>query len=288
MQINAEVWFEESTNSTIFEWIVPWLTAFPENEAVEGWEWPDGATVTLTIDNAPGLEWQGVAAVTTWGDPRTYVRFDFTDLYDLQVGDVVTLTDNVTVSQHTVKMLSVTEVNANKDKIHGRAERNETVYVWPHEFDQVATVQVTAGKNGKWLADFAGLFDLVPGVAGRSQVLDEEGNATAVDWYTHPRYTGHWRAVDTVDQSNMHMIISGSSNNRYQLIWLDDYWSVCGGRPGIGHGMGTPDPGGFLRVDWVVKCRGAGDWQGQIDYWMDIVTRTLWDGSNTWYLVTGQ
>ena len=32
---------------------VPWLIAFPENDAVEGWEWPEGATVYLTINNAP-------------------------------------------------------------------------------------------------------------------------------------------------------------------------------------------------------------------------------------------
>lgn len=37
-------------------------------------------------------------------------------------------------------------------------------------------------KNGVWLADFSGLFDLVPGTGGRSQIQDEFSNATAVDW----------------------------------------------------------------------------------------------------------
>ena len=89
MQGAVEVWFDEFNDSTIFNWNVPSLTAFPENDAVEGWEWPEGATVTLTIDNASGLQWGGVAEVLSEADPRTFVRIEFGDQYNLQVGDVV-------------------------------------------------------------------------------------------------------------------------------------------------------------------------------------------------------
>ena len=280
----------EGGNATAVDWWVPnlFLIAFPENEAVEGWEWPEGATVYLTIDNAPGLEWSGTVAVTTWGDPRTYVRFDFADAYDLKVGDIVTLADGMTVRQHTVKTLFVTDVDADKDEISGKAAGDETVYVWPHGawFEPLHTT--THSITGNWQVDFTDVpFDLAPGMSGRSQILDEAGNATAVDWYAHPRYTGHWRAVDSYDQSNMQLTISGGGNNQYQLTWTDDYWSACGG-PGIGLGNGTLNSGGFLRVDWVIKCREAVVWQGQFDYFLDIATGTLWDGANTWYLVGGQ
>jgi len=171
----------------------PWLIAFPENDAVEGWEWPEGATVYLTIDNAPGLEWSGIAAVTTWGDPRTYVRFDFADAYDLKVGDIAMLTDGMTVRQHTVKSLFVTDVDADKDEISGKAGGDETVYVWPHGawFEPLHTTAHSI--TGNWQVDFTDVpFDLAPGMSGRSQILDEAGNATAVDWYAQPRYTGHF------------------------------------------------------------------------------------------------
>jgi hypothetical protein len=172
-------------NATAVDWCAPkpWLIAFPENEAVEGWEWPDGATITLTIDNAPGLAWQGVSAVTTWGDPRTYVRFDFWEEYDLQTGDLVTLSDGTTVRTHTVQNLSVSDVNADSDTVSGIANAGAVVRVWPHGHDQTATLQITTGADGAWTADFATVgFNLVPGIGGRSEVGDEAGNKTAVDW----------------------------------------------------------------------------------------------------------
>lgn len=159
----------------------PWLIAFPENEAVEAWEWPEGATVYLTIDNAPGLEWHGTAAATPWGDPRTYVRFDFPNEYNLQPGDVVTVTDTVTVLRHEVQNLSVTNVDSDADTVTGMAEAGETVQVWPHEGGDLR-VEATASEDGVWVANFAGLFEIVPGTGGRSWIMDSLGSATAVDW----------------------------------------------------------------------------------------------------------
>jgi Tol biopolymer transport system component/regulation of enolase protein 1 (concanavalin A-like superfamily) len=161
----------------------PWMIAFPENEAVEGWEWPEGSTVYLTIDNAPPeMSWEGTAEVTTWGDPRTYVRFEFGGDYDLQIGDVVTLTDNNTWRSHQVQNLSVSAVDSSTETVAGEADPDALVSVWPHGYDQIATVQVNAGEYGSWVADFNGLFDLSLGTGGRSQIQDVNGNATAVDW----------------------------------------------------------------------------------------------------------
>lgn len=174
--------FDSDLDYTWYDWGVPWLIAFPENEAVEGWEWPNGATIYLTIDKAPeGFVQEGIAAVTTWGDPRTYVRFDFADAYDLKIGDVVTLTDGFTTITHTVQNLSVYALDATNDIIHGSADPGTTIQLWPHGFDQTAFVEAWTGDDGTWHAVFSGLFDLVVGSAGRSQILID-GNATAVDW----------------------------------------------------------------------------------------------------------
>jgi hypothetical protein len=171
----------------------PWLAAFPENEAVEAWEWPDGASVHLAIDDpatpaSPDLERDGVMAVTPWGDPRTYVRFDFAGAYDLKVGDVVSITDGVTPRQHTVLELDISGVDAVADTVAGTAYIGATVQVWPHGHDQYATLYVTA-TDGTWLADFSGLFNLVAGTGGRSQIVDLSGSATVVDWNApNPRF----------------------------------------------------------------------------------------------------
>jgi len=180
---------DEDGDSTMFGMNVknPFIIAFPENDAVEGWEWPDGTTVYLTIDDltteqSPDFAREGVMAVTTWGDPRTYIRFDFAEEYDLKVGDVVTITDGVTPRTHVVLNLSLTAINPTTDTITGQADPGANVVLWPHEFDQVATVYAKAGLDGVWTANFTGLFDLVAGTGGRLQILDEAGNATAVDW----------------------------------------------------------------------------------------------------------
>ena len=188
MDGRAEIRDEEYGNATAVDWHAPkpWLIAFPEYEAVEGWEWPDGKEVTLTIDNASGFEMKGTAHVTDWGDPRTYVRFEFggEDGYDLQIGDTVTLTgEDGTIRSHIVQNLSVTDVNADADTISGTADSSVAVTLWPHGYDQIATVQTTTGEDDTWLADFTEVgFNLVPGIGGRSTVSGPSGNWTAVDW----------------------------------------------------------------------------------------------------------
>ena len=163
------------------------LIALPEDEAVEGWEWPEGAVVHLAIDDpttaaSPDFEQDGIMAVTTWGDPSIYVRFDFAGIYDLKARDIVMVTDGATGRTHLVRNLSVMAVDAASDTVAGTADTGAVIQVWPHGFDPIATVQVTAGADGAWLADFAGVFDLAAGTGGRSRILDEVGNATAVNW----------------------------------------------------------------------------------------------------------
>jgi hypothetical protein len=187
----------------------PSLIAFPENDAVEAWEWPDGASVYLTIDNAPeDFVREGTAEVTSWGDPRTYIRFDFAgeDGYDLQVGDMVTLTDQFGQSAtHTVQSLSVTEVNEDTDTVAGIADIDAVVQIWPHGYDQDFFIEDTA-EDGTWFADFGSLgFHTIEETGGRAQVVIN-GNATAVNWNVpepppNPHFTvfPEWEFFDGLD-----------------------------------------------------------------------------------------
>jgi hypothetical protein len=240
-------------NATAVDWCAPkpWLIAFPENEAVEGWEWPEGATVTLSIDNAPaGFERSGIAEVTTWGDPRTYVRFDFWEEYNLQVGDVVTLTDGTITRTHTVQNLSVADVNADSDTLSGMADPGVVVTMWPHGYDQIATLQTTAGEDGAWTGEFASVgFNLVPGIGGRSEVGDEFGNWTAVDWGV---YMDGWQqindsgfgdaqkiAVPVLEVFQGHLYASAGRGINGAEVWRlgnDGQWSQVS-EPGFGNDL---------------------------------------------------
>lgn len=268
-----------------------WFTAFPAQDVVEGWNWPLSANIHLTIDDpatteiSPDYEQEETVAFTPWGSSDLWVWFEFGDEYDLKPGDVVTLTDGTTERTHTVRNLSITSIASEQNTVIGTSDASESIYLWSWEDPQGLRVQTTANNMGVWRADFDDVgFDLLPGFHVRAEVWDENGNDTAADLYVHPTYTGLWRTVDSYDQSNMQMTISGGGNNQYQLTWTDDYWSSCNGRS-VGHGIGTPDLGGGLLVDWVIECRGDVVWEGQINYFMDIAAGTLSDGANTWYLV---
>ncbi len=89
-------------------------------------------------------------------------------------------TDGDTTLTHIVKNLGVTEVNAEEDTISGTANSGVVVNVWPHETGQ--QIQVTAGNSGNWQVDFTDIFDIKPNDCGRSEIRDELGLSTAVDW----------------------------------------------------------------------------------------------------------
>ena len=216
----------------------PWLIAFPENEAVEGWEWPAGNTVYLNINNAPqGFIRSGAADVTPWGDPRTYVRFDFADSYDLKTGDVVTLTDNITTITYTVQNLSVTTVDATAETISGSADPGVVVQLWPHGYNPPDLVEATTTDQGTWLADFHTVgFDLVAGTGGRSQILNGL-NATAVDWnIPSPSLRAHpvWESVDGWYwplSANLHLTIDDPNTLISPDLEMDEIVNVVSDPP---------------------------------------------------------
>jgi len=271
-----------------------WFTAFPEQDVIEGWDWPFGTNLHLLIDdpdtdNPVDYEQYETVLFAPWGSNQLWVWFEFPDKYNLKPGDVVTLTDGITERTHVVQNLSITAIAAEQNTVTGTSDANGNVTLWSWEDPQGNRLQTTANNIGAWRADFDDIgFDLLPSYHVRAEVWDDAGNDTAVDWYVHPSYTGLWRAVDVYDNSNMQMTVSGFGNHHYQLTWTDDYWSICGGRGGIGLGTGYHDPGGFLRVNWVIKCRGVVVWENQLDYWLDMETGTLWDGDNAWYPVGGR
>ena len=190
-----------ATGSALAQVEYPWMIAFPENNAVEGWEWPEDAIVYLTIDNAPeGFIKEGISEVTSWGDPRTWVRFEFWEDYDLQVGDKVTLTDEFgTSTTHQVQPLSITAVDVKLDTVAGTADVGAQLQVWIHGQED-PPVEVTVAGDRTWLASLGG--DITFGTGGRSWVITEGGNATAVDWYVpNPHFTvfPEWEWYDGYD-----------------------------------------------------------------------------------------
>lgn len=71
-------------------------------------------------------------------------------------------------------------------------------------------------------------------------------------------HRGMWTATD-IDGSNLKLLIVGGGRGTYRLIWLDDYWSICDGDPGLGRGTGTVDASdaNVLHVTLSFYCTGT-------------------------------
>jgi len=154
-----------------------WFSVFPEWEYVEGWNWPMGATVTASVEGKPECAATGLSGHPEWDPQAIFVSMTFPEGCDVEAGNEVTLTDGMTTLTHTVQKLAVTEVDELADTVTGTADPGGQVHVWAHGYDEVL---VSADANGTWTAALS--VDLVEGMCGRSEIRDDNGNATAVDW----------------------------------------------------------------------------------------------------------
>jgi hypothetical protein len=170
----ATQWDEDGDGTSIdFQVPNPRFVVFPEWEWFDGLDWPDGETVTITVEGKP----ECTTTKESWGG---FFNGSFGEGCDVVVDNVVTFTDGETVRTHTVRNLAITSVDEVANTVAGTADTGEVVYAWVHSYGYDQVLQVA---DGAWLADFgsAGL-DLVGGMSGRAEIRDEFGNATAVDW----------------------------------------------------------------------------------------------------------
>jgi Tol biopolymer transport system component len=172
--------FDADGDATSVDWYIPnpHFTVFPEWEWFDGMDWPDGATVSISVTGKP----ECAAVAESWGG---FFNGGFPGGCDVAVHDVVIFDDGRTTREHTVRNLSITGVDKAENTVAGTADPGAVVHVWVHEIG--GDLHPTAGEDGDWLADFDdSSVDLVEGMCGRTEIRDEVGNATAVDWCVPP------------------------------------------------------------------------------------------------------
>jgi phosphonate transport system substrate-binding protein len=170
----------------------PRIQARPEEDAIEGWEWPEGnGSVLLSVDYFDEETSQIVTYTATgdawpppWEDPNTYVRFDLP--FDLQVGDMITMSSGATVKEHIVTNLTVTLVDPATNTVTGTADAGAYIQVWPHDAGecwQDLTVQDTGSNPESWSVDFTDCYEIVPGSNGAATQPDNDGDETWIEWW---------------------------------------------------------------------------------------------------------
>ncbi len=143
------------------------------------WQWPVGATLTVTIDDpattaSPDFQSTVTAFEAQEGTSGFGQEFD----YVTKPGDVCVVTDGTTTKTLIVPAITIEAVDVATDTLRGTAAPGAHVGVEVPGAD----TQVTADAAGDWTAEFSGLADIVAGAVVDALERDEDGDLAVAGW----------------------------------------------------------------------------------------------------------
>jgi hypothetical protein len=167
---------------------VPFVLANPADDFVHGYEWPLGTLVTLTIDdpsNGVGVDFTDAASsvATWWNGPPTVAIFEFWDVFDLQPGDIITITGNSVTKIYTVANFAITSADVILNTMSGISTAGAQVRACADNL--IGTCRsTTADSNGHWTAPpSAGSFVLQPGAEVWAVEYELDNDQTYDRWF---------------------------------------------------------------------------------------------------------
>jgi hypothetical protein len=132
--------------------------------------------VNLTINGAP-IDSE-IVVPSPWNPQESRAKFDLGNT-DIQVGDVVSVTDEVIEKSLIVTAFEVTGFDPTADSVSGWATPGAGVWV---DADDVGLNVQADGITGLWMADFSSLVDLTTISNGSAAEWDSDLDGTWYDW----------------------------------------------------------------------------------------------------------
>ncbi len=181
---------DEDGDSTTVQWrlINPYIQIVVNQQQVHCSDWPMGATLTLTIDdpsNGVNVDYSDTKVVGEIIPPdESFAMFDLNGHFEVEPGDIVTVTDGTTTKQHTVHLLDITLLDQLTDQISGIANVGDdvNVYIWNTQQNRM----IQANASGNWTADFSqpsgNSYDLHFGDSGSALIEDADRDGTEYFW----------------------------------------------------------------------------------------------------------
>ena len=166
----------------------PRFAADFDSNTVIGWDWPLGATVSVTIDDpVDGTDIDFSATTTIIG--HNYNPHFVLDLgaFQLAPGQIITVTDGVTSKNHIVSSLNLTDIDPDTDVVTGSSDTSGTLKSWICDRKGCIYKRTTQIIDGSWTVDFAHTgeeywqidkFDIVPGTQIFFQQADDDADFT--------------------------------------------------------------------------------------------------------------
>ncbi len=170
------------TNAEIRAWL--------GNQRVEGYQWPLGAEISLSIDGA-GFGTQQVQGDEGW----TWVSFELGD-WVLEPGQQIVMTSDGVRKTHTVLPVSITNVDIDNNFVEGTASEDGRIIFCLYDGGCDPPTELDADGSGNWSIDYGEAPDIYPGSGMDATEFDGDGDGTSFDyWVPQP----HWVAVFTID-----------------------------------------------------------------------------------------
>jgi hypothetical protein len=160
---------------------------FPEDDYTFSRNWPEGAEVTINIDDPGTTEEPDYTdtQISTKVDGRTLVEFNYADEIDIQPEFLVTVTDGNFTKGHVVTIFEVLDVDTEEDMISGIAEPFSQIGI---RLSGVCEAKRTPSSDadGVWIADFSqegtdpdeGQCNIDESVSGQAGIGDDDWDST--------------------------------------------------------------------------------------------------------------
>jgi hypothetical protein len=110
--------------------------------------------------------------------------------FDIEAGQLVTVTQGATVKDHVVIDLTVTRMDPVNDTVSGIGKPNTETVVWVGDEQESLDLTVTSDSTGAWVADFSGSYDILPGMMTYTYEADEDGDQTQIDYWPPTFWVG--------------------------------------------------------------------------------------------------
>ncbi|MFC2053000.1 PKD domain-containing protein [Chloroflexota bacterium] len=161
---------------------------FPEDDYTFSANWPEGAAVTISIDDPGTTEERDYfdTQTSTAVEGGTLVEFNYADEIDVQPGFLVTVTDGNFTKGHVVTSLEVLDVDTDKDMISGIAKPLSQINIRLSGVCEAFRTQ-SSDADGVWIADFSQpgddpdegqICDIDESVSGKAANIDDDWDST--------------------------------------------------------------------------------------------------------------
>ena len=206
LDANIQV-FDPDGDGTLAHLRIPNFRARMTENELHGYNWPMGATVTLTIDDLAGPDYGPVSlspVVAPWDASQTFTQFTL-GTFTLQPGQLISMTDGNITKTHTVTDLLVTGIDAALDTVSGTGTSSDLVEVGPLCDAGGCALRWAAPSGGAWLADFKAApgaptpeeqypFDIQARIMAEAVQVDMDNDGTQRGWQFPP----YWLFVPLV------------------------------------------------------------------------------------------